>query len=42
MITTQILAERREAVSALLPFQREDFAGLFRSSTTGIPATYSR
>jgi len=36
MITTQILAERREAVSALLPFQREDFAGLFRAMD-GLP-----
>jgi pyruvate,orthophosphate dikinase len=30
MITTRSLAERREAVDALLPFQRSDFAGLFR------------
>ena len=30
MITTQSRGERREAVDALLPFQREDFAGLFR------------
>jgi pyruvate,orthophosphate dikinase len=36
MITTQILAERREAVDALLPFQREDFAGLFRAMD-GLP-----
>jgi pyruvate,orthophosphate dikinase len=36
MITTQILAERREAVEALLPFQRADFAGLFRAMD-GLP-----
>jgi pyruvate,orthophosphate dikinase len=36
MITTQVLAERREAVDALLPFQREDFAGLFRAMD-GLP-----
>ena len=30
MITTQSTGERREAVDALLPFQRGDFAGLFR------------
>jgi pyruvate,orthophosphate dikinase len=36
MITTQILAERREAVDALLPFQRADFAGLFRAMD-GLP-----
>ncbi|MBT8193030.1 MAG: pyruvate, phosphate dikinase [Acidimicrobiia bacterium] len=30
MITTKSTGERREAVDALLPFQREDFAGLFR------------
>lgn len=30
MITTTSLTERREAVDSLLPFQREDFAGLFR------------
>ncbi|MBT8218126.1 MAG: pyruvate, phosphate dikinase [Acidimicrobiia bacterium] len=30
MITTKSSGERREAVDALLPFQREDFAGLFR------------
>jgi pyruvate,orthophosphate dikinase len=36
MITTQTLAERREAVDALLPFQREDFAGLFRAMD-GLP-----
>jgi pyruvate,orthophosphate dikinase len=36
MITTQTVAERREAVDALLPFQREDFAGLFRAMD-GLP-----
>ncbi|NOQ83606.1 MAG: pyruvate, phosphate dikinase [Myxococcales bacterium] len=36
MITTKILAERREAVDALLPFQRADFAGLFRAMD-GLP-----
>ena len=36
MITTQSLAERREAVEALLPFQRNDFAGLFRAMD-GLP-----
>jgi len=36
MITTKTLAERREAVDALLPFQREDFAGLFRAMD-GLP-----
>jgi pyruvate,orthophosphate dikinase len=36
MITTRILAERREAVDALLPFQRADFAGLFRAMD-GLP-----
>ncbi|MGB5809123.1 MAG: pyruvate, phosphate dikinase [Polyangiales bacterium] len=30
MITSTSLTERREAVDALLPFQREDFTGLFR------------
>jgi pyruvate,orthophosphate dikinase len=30
MITAETIAERKEAISALLPFQREDFAGLFR------------
>ncbi|MBT8495440.1 MAG: pyruvate, phosphate dikinase [Deltaproteobacteria bacterium] len=30
MITTQSRGEQREAVDALLPFQRADFAGLFR------------
>ena len=36
MITTQSPAERREAVDALLPFQRSDFAGLFRAMD-GLP-----
>ena len=36
MITTQTVAERREAVEALLPFQRADFAGLFRAMD-GLP-----
>ncbi len=36
MITTQSLGERRDAVNALLPFQREDFAGLFRAMD-GLP-----
>jgi pyruvate,orthophosphate dikinase len=36
MITTKSPAERREAVDALLPFQREDFAGLFRAMD-GLP-----
>ncbi len=36
MITTRSLAERREAVDALLPYQREDFAGLFRAMD-GLP-----
>ncbi|VEN72635.1 Pyruvate, phosphate dikinase [Candidatus Desulfarcum epimagneticum] len=30
MIMTDIPVERREALDAVLPFQREDFAGLFR------------
>jgi pyruvate,orthophosphate dikinase len=30
MIMTDYPVERREALAALLPFQREDFAGLFR------------
>jgi pyruvate,orthophosphate dikinase len=36
MITSQSAAERREAVDALLPFQRADFAGLFRAMD-GLP-----
>ncbi len=31
MITAETQAERTEALKALLPFQREDFAGLFRA-----------
>jgi pyruvate,orthophosphate dikinase len=31
MITTESEAERRKALDALLPLQREDFAGLFRA-----------
>ncbi len=31
MITAETTAERRDALKALLPFQREDFAGLFRA-----------
>jgi pyruvate,orthophosphate dikinase len=31
MITAETAAERKEALDALLPFQREDFAGLFRA-----------
>jgi len=30
MIMTDLPSERRDALNALLPFQREDFAGLFR------------
>ena len=36
MITTRSPGERREAVDALLPFQRADFAGLFRAMD-GLP-----
>ena len=36
MITTKSPAERREAVDALLPFQRADFAGLFKAMD-GLP-----
>ena len=36
MIMTRSPAERREAVDALLPFQRADFAGLFRAMD-GLP-----
>ncbi len=36
MITAPTLAERREAIDALLPFQREDFAGIFRAMD-GLP-----
>jgi len=31
MITAETTAERQDALKALLPFQREDFAGLFRA-----------
>ena len=36
MIMTDLPSERREALEALLPFQREDFAGLFRAMD-GLP-----
>jgi len=36
MITATTPTERREALEALLPFQREDFAGLFRAMD-GLP-----
>jgi len=36
MILTDMPAERREALEALLPFQREDFMGLFREMD-GLP-----
>jgi pyruvate,orthophosphate dikinase len=36
MIMTDLPIERREALDALLPFQREDFAGLFRAMD-GLP-----
>jgi len=36
MIMTDLPSERREALDALLPFQREDFAGLFRAMD-GLP-----
>jgi pyruvate,orthophosphate dikinase len=36
MITTRSPGERRDAVDALLPFQRADFAGLFRAMD-GLP-----
>jgi pyruvate, orthophosphate dikinase len=36
MIMTNQLTERREALDALLPFQREDFIGLFRAMD-GLP-----
>ena len=36
MILTDLPIERREALDALLPFQREDFAGLFREMD-GLP-----
>jgi len=36
MIMTELPIERREALNALLPFQRDDFAGLFRAMD-GLP-----
>jgi pyruvate,orthophosphate dikinase len=36
MIMTDLPIERREALDALLPFQRDDFAGLFRAMD-GLP-----
>jgi len=36
MIMTDLPSERREALDALLPFQRDDFAGLFRAMD-GLP-----
>jgi len=36
MIMTDLPSERREALDALLPFQREDFVGLFRAMD-GLP-----
>jgi pyruvate,orthophosphate dikinase len=36
MIMTDLASERQEALDALLPFQREDFAGLFRAMD-GLP-----
>ena len=36
MIMTDLPIERREALNALLPFQRDDFAGLFRAMD-GLP-----
>jgi pyruvate,orthophosphate dikinase len=36
MIMTESRGERREALAALLPFQRDDFAGLFRAMD-GLP-----
>ncbi|HXV71338.1 MAG TPA: pyruvate, phosphate dikinase [Acidimicrobiia bacterium] len=38
MITATVPAERSEALEHLLPFQREDFAGLFRAMD-GLPVT---
>ncbi len=38
MIMTDLPIERREALESLLPFQREDFAGLFRVMN-GLPVT---
>ncbi len=36
MIMADLPIEKREALDALLPFQREDFAGLFRAMD-GLP-----
>jgi pyruvate,orthophosphate dikinase len=36
MIMTDLTRERKEALAAILPFQREDFAGLFRAMD-GLP-----
>jgi pyruvate,orthophosphate dikinase len=38
MITATVPADRTEALARLLPFQREDFAGLFRAMD-GLPVT---
>jgi pyruvate,orthophosphate dikinase len=38
MITAQTRAERSDSLAQLLPFQREDFAGLFRAMD-GLPVT---
>jgi pyruvate,orthophosphate dikinase len=38
MITTTVPAERADALEQLLPFQRDDFAGLFRAMD-GLPVT---
>ena len=38
MITAQTAGERRESVEALLPFQRNDFVGLF-TAMDGLPVT---
>ena len=38
MILAETLEERKRAVSKLLPYQREDFAGIFRE-LKGLPAT---
>ena len=38
MITAQTRAERADALAQLLPFQRDDFAGLFRAMD-GLPVT---
>jgi len=41
MIMSDLPIERREALDALLPFQRDDFAGLFRAMD-GLPVTARR